>query len=539
MGDIILKLRYSDAVILIVALISLFGTSPRIEAAERPAAVDAARLKRVHDESLAQYAAARRQLPKPLIAAMPYLEVPASLGLLSADLATKLEKAGVSSLLDDRMADQIQPAPRVEILNDYGFWLSKTNEPKKAIPILQKVVTLAPDRAIAWLNLADTVRSALGRAVTWDEKIELSAIGLQAYSSYQALTGKPLPAAEDFKFLYADPAISSNVCSYVAAFYTRGRQAELWGYPDPVDILGDRQLHHVYIFDQGTAHIPVIVTSGKMLSEGELLTESFDKQEINFDRTDAPSESGSWPELHMLPFRDGYYLVYQEDGGPVAIVKPNAGTVCRFKRSFVPVLTENRAPAICREVVDGKPFDRVGSMPLPDDRITIDDESGLPSGGGIAHFERYSDVSLDPKGPPGRVGFYEFSSGAGAGCGLNGIALLDGNGLEKSPRAKALADVQDELQDCRGSNTSLIRAHGQVLIEWTGGHALQRATPARTLLRLAGDKIETVCRVEERPTYSAETMTPNATSVPKSSLPWTRPDPNAFPPVKMPPAVPR
>ncbi|MBR1090700.1 hypothetical protein JQ621_24805 [Bradyrhizobium manausense] len=520
---------------MIAVLISVCGTCPRIKAAERPATVDVARLKRVHDELLAQYAAARRQFPKSLIAAMPYLEVPASLGQLSADLATKLEKAGVGSLLDDRMADQTQPALRVEILNDYGFWLSKTSEPKKAIPILQKVVALAPDRAIAWLNLADAVRSSLGRAVTWDEKIELPAIGLQAYSSYQALTGKPLPAAEDFKFLYADPTVSSNVCSYVAAFYTRGRQAELWGYPDPVDIAGDRRLHHVYIFDQGTAHIPAIVSSARRLSEQELLTESFDKQEINFDRTDAPSESGSWPELHMLPFRDGYYLVYQEDGGPVAIVKPNAGTVCRFKRSFTPVLTENRAPAICHDAFDGKPFDQVGSKPLAPGDITVDNESGLPDRGGTPQFQRYSDVNLDPKGLPGRIGYYEFNSGAGAGCSLNGIAFLDGNRLEKSPRAKALADIQDEHQDCRGSNSSLIRANGQVLIEWTGGRALQRTTPPRTLLRLAGDKIETVCRVEQRPTYSAETLTPSATSAPKSSLPWTRPDPNAFPSVKMPP----
>jgi len=530
-----LKLRYSEAAALIAVLIILCGTGPRIQAAERPAAVDAARLKRVHNELLANYTAARRQFSKSLFAAMPYLEVPASLAQLSADLAAKLEEAGVGSLLDDRMADQVQPALRAEILNDYGFWLSKTSEPGKAIPVLQKVVALAPDRAIAWLNLADAVRSAQGRAVTWDDKSGLVKIGSQAYSRYQALTAERSPAAEEFEFLYADPFVGNNVCSYVAAFYTRGRQAELWGYPDPVDLAGNGRLWHVYIFDQGTAHIPAIVSSARALSEGELLTESLDKGGVNFDRTDpAPSESGSWPELHMLPFRDGYYLVYQEDGGPVAVVKPNAGTVCRFKRSFTPVLTENRAPAICREVVDGKPFDQLGNRPLAGTEITIDEESGLPGRGGIPQFQRYSDVSLDPKGAPGRIGYYEFNSGAGAGCDLNGIAFLDGVRPEKSPRAKALADIQDELQDCRGSSTSLVRAHGQTLIEWTGGQALQRATPPRTLMRLAGDKIEPVCRVEQRPTYSAE-----PTPAPQSSLPWTRPDPNAFPPVKMPPAVPR
>lgn len=125
-------------------------------------------------------------------------------------------------------------------------------------------------------------------------------------------------------------------------------------------------MRHVYFFDEGTAPIPVILASTKEIPEEDRLVESFNEGEVNFKRTDRSQfENGSWPELHMLPFRNGYYLVYQEDGGPVAIVKPNAGTVCRFKRSFTSELTENQAPAICREVVDGKIFDKIPDKPLP------------------------------------------------------------------------------------------------------------------------------------------------------------------------------
>jgi hypothetical protein len=166
---------------------------------------------------------------------------------------------------------------------------------------------------------------------------------------------------------------------------------------------------------------------------------------------------------------------------------------------------ENRAPAICREALDGKAFDKIPDNPLPGEEIANDERSGLPSGGGLPHFQRYADVTLDPKGPPGRIGYYEFESGAGPGCGLNGIAFLDGNRLENSRRAKALAEAQEELKDCRGSSASLVRTHGENLIEWKGGHALQREVPPRVLLRLVGEKIETVCRVEQRPTYSPET----------------------------------
>ena len=138
--------------------------------------------------------------------------------------------------------------------------------------------------------------------------------------------------------LHAAGSVSENVCSYVAAFYNRGRQEEMWGYPDPVDIAGDGKLRHVYIFYQGTAHLPVIFASTKAVPEEDQLVEALaEDAEVNFNRTvdqSSAEEHGSRPEIHILPFRDGYYLVDQEDGGPVAVVKPNAGTVCRFNRSF-------------------------------------------------------------------------------------------------------------------------------------------------------------------------------------------------------------
>jgi hypothetical protein len=492
---------------LILVLTAMSGTTPRVLALERPAAMDAARLRGIHEELLANYAAERKRFSTTPLASLPYSNVPVSLTDFYAHLATMLEEAGVKSLLDEGVPELMPSAVRADILNDYGFWLSKTQDPKKAIPILQKVVGFAPDRAVAWLNLADAVRSSLALAVTWKEKTGLAKIGLQAYSSYQALTGTHLPAADEFEFLYANPTVSRDVCAYVAAFYTRGRQVELWGYPDPVDLTGDGTLRHVYIFDEGTAHIPVILSSTKEIPEQDRLVASFNDDEVDFSRTDrSQSDNGSWPELHMMPFRNGYYLVYQEDGGPVAVVKPNGGTVCRFTRKFTPALTENRAPAICRALVEGKLFDRIPDRPLPSEDIGIDDQSGLPNRGGVPHFKRYSDVRLDPRGPPGRIGSYEFASGAGAGCDVDGIAFLDGNRLEKSRRAEALTEAQERLNDCRGSTVSLVRAHGEKLIEWTGGRALQRAVPPRALLRLIGEKIELLCRMEQRAIYSRDTM---------------------------------
>jgi len=58
------------------------------------------------------------------------------------------------------------------------------------------------------------------------------------------------------------------------------------------------------------------------------------------------------------------------------------------------------------------------------------------------------------------------------------------------------------MSNCRGSNAFLIEAGGQPLIEIDGGVAEQQTKPPRLLVRLNGDKIDKVCNVEQRATYS-------------------------------------
>jgi hypothetical protein len=480
----------------LILAISLAGTASRASA-EQPRAFDAGRLRSVHDRLLADYTAERKK----------YSSIYSSLDGFYQSMVTAMEGAGVKELLDGAKAGPVSPSTRVAVLNDYGFWLSRTSDPRKAIPILQKVLELAPTRAVAELNLADAARASLAVAPTWEEKGRLVAMATHAYAAYQKLVGKEAPSDREFQALHATTSVKENVCSYVAEFYNHGRQAEMWGYPDPVDIAGDGKLRHVYIFDQGTAHIPVIFASTKAVAEEDRVIESFnDHPEVDFSRTRDPStarEYGNWPELHILPFTDGYYLVEQADGGPVVVIKPNAGTVCRFKRHFTPVLAEDHAPAICKEAFSGKAFQRIPDHPLPNGDIPGNDSMGLP-GAGTPRFTSYADVTLDPKGVPGRIGFYDYEWGGGPGCDAYGVGFLDGQGLETSARAKALNSVLSRMADCHGSRAFLVTVNGENLIEWNGGSALQRTAPPRTLLRLKDEKVETACRVEQRPTYIPE-----------------------------------
>jgi hypothetical protein len=89
--------------------------------------------------------------------------------------------------------------------------------------------------------------------------------------------------------------------------------------------------------------------------------------------------------------------------------------------------------------------------------------------------------------------------------------FLHGQDIEKSPRNDALLAAQEKMTNCRDSTGFLIRADGQNLIEIDGGAAVQRSEPPRMLLRLRGDRVETVCRVEQRVTYVPTTEPFNKT----------------------------
>ena len=290
----------------------------------------------------------------------------------------------------------------------------------------------------------------------------------------------------------------ADVCSFIAAAYNRGDEDKLWGYPDPVDIAGDGKLRHVYIIEQGTAHVHSIVASTRRLSDPEQQTAP---SEVNFF-----GSIGQDMVLETIPrifsFKGAYYVVYEGDGGPYDVVKPDAGELCQFKRHYSPVLGEDHAPALCKQALAGSPFKKIPTQKLAK-AITVEDADTLDLPGPFSpSIARYAKLKLDPAAPPVTVGYFSYESSAGSGCQAAGVVLLQGNDIEKSPRNTALLAAEADMSDCRGSNAFLIEAGDQTLIEIDGGAAEQQTKPPRLLVRLNGDKIEKVCKVEQRATYS-------------------------------------
>src|SRR5579863_5497819 len=252
------------------------------------------------------------------------------------------------------------------------------------------------------------------------------------------------------------PTLSAadDVCSYIGAAYNRGDENKLWGYHDPVDIAGDGKLRHVYIIEQGTAHVHSIVASTKSLSPAE--QEAASNSEVNFY-----GSIGQDMELETIPhifqFKDAYYVVYEGDGGPYDVVKPNVGELCRFKRHYSAVLSEDHAPALCKQALAGKPFKKLPTKKLAT-TITVEDAGALDLPGPFSpNIARYAKLKLDPA-PPVTVGYFTYESSAGSGCHAAGIVLLQDQDIEKSARNTALLAAEGDMTNCRGSNAFLIKA---------------------------------------------------------------------------------
>jgi hypothetical protein len=298
---------------------------------------------------------------------------------------------------------------------------------------------------------------------------------------------------------HAAAAAMPEVCSAVASAYNRGNEDKLWGYPDPVDIVGDGKLRHVYIVEQGTAHVHSIVASTKPLTPAE--QDNASSSEVDFYGS-IGQDMVLDTEPHIFAFKGTYYVVYEGDGGPYDVVRPNVGELCTFKRHYTAVLSQDRAPALCRQARDGRTFNKIPTKKLVR-KITVEDAATLDLPGPFSpSIMRYAKLKPDSATAPVTVGYFIYESSAGSGCTAKGVVLLHEHDIDKSPRNTALLAAEGNMTDCRGSNAYLIAANGETLIEVDGGEAAQQTAPARLLVRLKGDAIETVCKVDQKTSFT-------------------------------------
>jgi len=451
----------------------------------------------------------------------------------SGDILEPLARAGVQTLLTN--PGGVTALQRVQILNDYGFWLYKQGFTyMQAAAVLEAVVKLAPERALAWLNLGDTYAAMLTSAVeddgipkansTWSGKQELTRKAVDAYERYVSLSASPVQHVRDFLALNILNAPQENVCQFVTAFVRQNREQELAinQYTDviPVDLLGDGVKYYVYIYYTGSSNIPDIAAYTSPQKDVGPYYSQWHPSDVDFDPLDFLSGDGGGTSvnpgdsLYLLLFKNLYYVlrVTFSDANAASdpidrpvdsaqIVQPNNGVVCGIKARLSPVLSVGQGDPVCDHFLAGSSFDQ----PAVDNSLADQNIKLGPRGLG-ADYDLTSTVKADLEndGHPLDFAYYDFESGAGAGCGQKGIVPFDPVALKEK-----IGPLDDGLRrlpiGCDGGQDYVITWKGRTYLELDHGPDLQPGEARGAgIYEVEDDVVNPVCIIENRFQYDIE-----------------------------------
>jgi hypothetical protein len=434
-----------------------------------------------------------------------------------------LEKAGVATLLAG--PGGLPDAQRIEILNDYGLWLGQERSSKtRAVAVLTTVLRLAPDRAAAWLELADVYRAELSDAdvadapdgdikqdnATWDGKVRITKLALDAYQHYVALVQKPVPRATGFIAFNILNAPTKSPCAFVAAFANAHREAELYTdqmadqTPVPVDLLGDGKKYLVYIRSEGGAAIPAIYIASK--PPGPL--DYYPRRDKKFPFGADFDERQSADEYHLMAMNGKYYFVHDAWGKgestqyrtfPSEVLDPTGARVCGITTKLTPKLTTSVDDKLCDDFMTGV-LDIVKILippPQSEDHLRDSGFSDTSLTGALT-------IDLQNDGVPMTVASFDTESHIGYGCSHFGLTLFDGDTGRAidSPLNKQIALIP---QDCSGGSTNLIRLGKKTYIESERGDNLDPGEAKGIgIYEATKNQVATLCEVDSDATFIPE-----------------------------------
>ena len=410
-------------------------------------------------------------------------------------LASRLGDAGASEALD-KPSDQLNQMGLVPVLNNFGFWQSRGTNPATALPTLQRVVEVAPTRAVAWSNLGDAARASLSGAIPDAERARLTKLALDAYGSYQKLTGRTEPEMADFVEFNSDNAPHEDVCPFVAEYYSRGRQREISGVAQPVDVDGSGQKVNLDVQFGGSLVIPYARVAS---SDGKELP-----SEPAFGLGSTEANAGAMNNIAFIPFGGAVYAVTETGGAPVVLNDWAGKQICHFTARYTASIRQSAEDTVCHDLLAGSFPSVPPTTTLSEPKATsiaADSAESFWSDMNGEGITSVSDIDLSGSGHTDRVGSFNGYHPHGD-CHMGGVVLMDGDQPQASARNKALLNAEWDLQDCRDASASVVRSHGHPYVEIDSGLLRHNEIARRTLLSVTTTGVKTVCRIVERPTYT-------------------------------------
>jgi len=230
-----------------------------------------------------------------------------------------MERAGIRRALTDPV-EGISPAKAAEILDNFGFMVAR-QLPSDGEAFMRRAIELDPTRTIAYLNLADLIRSRLGDKVEWSEKQRATNEAKDLYERYLALGGSRTPEIAAFLLGDLGKDYPNDLCRVIASYAKAGRLAELLSN-NPKRIMAGRRLVNLLFTTQGTAHLPAIEAYDAETDE------RLDDDAIRLpDGADFDSNDG----LSLVSYRNVYQILHYTDAAhPISSMTLSGDVACRF-----------------------------------------------------------------------------------------------------------------------------------------------------------------------------------------------------------------
>lgn len=348
-----------------------------------------------------------------------------------------LEAAGAALAPDSPIRD-LAPRRAAAILGDFGRLLAPdATRGALAEFALKRATVLDPGNAPAALNLADLWLARLPMLADLPRREQRLADIRAVYAKYLHAGGKPLARFADLA-----PPDAGDICEAIARHANAGQLARLVAH-QAVNLMLDGQRVDLVFTTEGTARVPAV--------------HAFDAA------TDEPLEGKNIPEpggedlwggdqLALVTWRGAAHVLHYRDlRHPVATAPLAGGRACRFAVSTTerigPAASE---PALCRRLMAGTTGPAAGpragtgpaaiafGTPAPVEPDAVRARHGESTVAGMAR------VAFANDGQPATVALLDLSSGAGAGCELQFLDLLDAPGakLAGGPRQALLLKLQ-------------------------------------------------------------------------------------------------
>lgn len=318
-------------------------------------------------------------------------------------------------------------------------------------------------------------------------------MALDAFARHHQITGTELPEAADFAALNALNA-PGELCQRIAEYQNHSRLREISVTKSSFDPDGSGPQLRLEVRYGGSLVLPYVAAKDDAGRETTGM--------IPFGH--GTEAHGTGESMLLIPFGGKVYALNLSSNAPDDVWDWQGQSVCHFASTRTPAIAQSADDETCRALLDG---------PLPAADVQTHSYTGgiidIDAGSGRSFWTAWDytgitdvvDVDLSGAGPLDHVGYFTGFRSHG-GCQTAGAVLLEGDKQQRGPRNDALLDAEFGLQDCKGPHARVVQRGGRYFIEFDAEQMnAHNELTRRTLLRITGRGLETICRIVEKSVY--------------------------------------